>query len=70
MTLKQFMDRLEELKKVVGTDDIEVVIQRIDTRYEIAMPEIQNVMPPYKINGNTLWVAADDGNTEQVISIF
>ena len=75
MTLDEFIERLEALKPICGGDApvvIETEVYDHGGEYEIAMAEVQNVMPETEdVGGERTWKTSRkaDQNTLQVLSI-
>lgn len=68
MTLDEFIERLQSLRKVTG-GEVEVTVPLDDNGnppflFTHAIPEVQNV-----ISHGDVWESLDDKNTEQVISV-
>lgn len=73
-TLDEFIERLKELRGIVEKGGETPVVIAAESNYgdecfEPAAVEIQNAMKPFK-EDDQVWISKDDGNTEQVISIF
>ncbi len=69
MKISEFIDRLEELKRVAG-EDIEVTVPEPDNedRYETAAVELQHVVPHTVREG--LWQGLEADNTHQIVVVW
>lgn len=72
-TLDEFLDRLYELREMVGGDAYVLVNRGTENEYETAIAEIQNVLPESFVNAKGETCHRSDNshtnNTLRVVSI-
>ena len=72
MTLDQFIGRLKELREMMGGDIPVGVAKDTEDEYEVAIVEVQNVLPDRYENdiGTTCWRSAPGQvNTSRIICV-
>lgn len=75
MNVVEFIQRLDELREMLG-DDTKVVIESkrytcdLISVFEVASCECQNVTKPYRRGDELFWDSPPTGNTQRVIALY
>ncbi len=68
MKISQFIKRLRELQTIAG--DVEVTVTLDETCYDEAAAELTNVVPVDNSPDGCYWERLDEGNTEQIVTVY
>ncbi len=70
MKISEFIKRLKELKAVAGDVEVGLLLDDDNDTYEEARAEIATVTPIAEESVLRRWVSLDEGNTEQIVTVW